>query len=247
MTFNHPSSAPGAIPGIASPELVSPAPRTAFYVGWFGVFDDSHPAGCPSCFVVRLFNRRAPTRLTSDGVRELFAVGLLYGNNLTRRGCSSSNAIGLHFTPIWAASSWRVDLYNGGPYQADHLPLFDWHCSAGCGREVGLSYRAGHASFGSLWDLLSPSGCCTVPCLAAGLFGGQGSFSRHALGHSSRHLNFMLVLQAEHNVLNATLPQCWEITCVFGGALFSRPSHGLTSSPFTGAGDPPNRNPSNHG
>ena len=53
-----------------------------------------------------------------DGIREPVSGGLLYGNNIiTAAVVPSSNAIGLHFYPIWAASSLDEWLYNGGPYQ----------------------------------------------------------------------------------------------------------------------------------
>ena len=54
----------------------------------------------------------------------------------------SSNAIGLHFYPIWKAGTLEEWLYNGGPYQ-----LVVFHFLIGifsyAGREWELSYRLG--------------------------------------------------------------------------------------------------------
>jgi photosystem II P680 reaction center D1 protein len=43
---------------------------------------------------------------------------LLYGNNIISGAViPTSNAIGLHFYPVWEAASLDEWLYNGGPYQ----------------------------------------------------------------------------------------------------------------------------------
>ena len=54
----------------------------------------------------------------------------------------SSNAIGLHFYPIWEANTMEEWLYNGGPYQ---LVVFHFLIGIFCymGREWELSYRLG--------------------------------------------------------------------------------------------------------
>eukprot|EP00956_Cyclotella_meneghiniana_P045066 scaffold351532_cov1827-Cyclotella_meneghiniana.AAC.1 len=53
-----------------------------------------------------------------DGIREPVAGSLLYGNNIISGAViPSSNAIGMHFYPIWEAASVDEWLYNGGPYQ----------------------------------------------------------------------------------------------------------------------------------
>ena len=53
-----------------------------------------------------------------DGIREPVAGSLLYGNNIISGAVvPSSNAIGVHFYPIWEAASVDEWLYNGGPYQ----------------------------------------------------------------------------------------------------------------------------------
>ena len=53
-----------------------------------------------------------------DGIREPVAGSLLYGNNIISGAVvPSSNAIGMHFYPIWEAATLDEWLYNGGPYQ----------------------------------------------------------------------------------------------------------------------------------
>merc|ERR1712024_432405 len=54
----------------------------------------------------------------------------------------SSNAIGMHFYPIWEAASIDEWLYNGGPYQLVVLH-FLLGVAAYMGREWELSYRLG--------------------------------------------------------------------------------------------------------
>ena len=53
-----------------------------------------------------------------DGIREPVAGSLLYGNNIiTGTIIPSSNAIGVHFYPIWESLAFDEWLYNGGTYQ----------------------------------------------------------------------------------------------------------------------------------
>ena len=53
-----------------------------------------------------------------DGIREPVAGSLFYGNNIvTGAVIPSSNAIGVHFYPVWEALSLDEWLYNGGTYQ----------------------------------------------------------------------------------------------------------------------------------
>merc|ERR1712123_181291 len=68
---------------------------------------------------------------------------LLYGNNIISGAVvPSSNAIGVHFYPIWEAASIDEWLYNGGTYQLVVLHFFIGVC-AYIGREWELSYRLG--------------------------------------------------------------------------------------------------------
>jgi photosystem II P680 reaction center D1 protein len=60
----------------------------------------------------------AGTPCDIDGIREPVAGSLLYGNNIITAGLiPSSNAIGVHFYPIWSALGFDEWLYNGGTYQ----------------------------------------------------------------------------------------------------------------------------------
>ena len=67
------------------------------------------------CFVIAFV---AAPPVDIDGIREPVAGSLIYGNNIISGAVvPSSNAIGLHFYPIWEAASLDEWLYNGGPFQ----------------------------------------------------------------------------------------------------------------------------------
>ena len=109
------------------------------YVGWFGVLM-SDSAAATTCFIVAFI---AAPPVDIDGIREPVAGSLLYGNNIISGAVvPSSNAIGLHFYPIWEAASLDEWLYNGGPFQ---LVIFHFLIGiyAYMGREWELSYRLG--------------------------------------------------------------------------------------------------------
>ena len=63
------------------------------------------------CFIIAFIG--APP-VDIDGIREPVAGSLLYGNNIVSGAVVLSNAIGLHFYPIWEASTLDEWLYNGG-------------------------------------------------------------------------------------------------------------------------------------
>jgi photosystem II P680 reaction center D1 protein len=91
-----------------------------------------------TCFVLA-FIAAPPVDL--DGVREPISGSLMYGNNIISAAVlPTSNAIGLHFYPLYAASSLEEWLYNGGEWQliASHFLIGIW-CYAG--RQWELSYR----------------------------------------------------------------------------------------------------------
>jgi photosystem II P680 reaction center D1 protein len=78
-----------------------------------------------------------------DGIREPVSGSLLYGNNIiTASVIPSSNAIGVHFYPVWDSLSINEWLYNGGTYQmiSFHflIAILTW-----MGREWEFSYRLG--------------------------------------------------------------------------------------------------------
>ena len=62
-----------------------------------------------------------------DGIREPVAGSLLYGNNIiTGAVIPSSNAIGVHFYPIWESLGFDEWLFNGGTYQFLVLHFLGW-------------------------------------------------------------------------------------------------------------------------
>ena len=110
------------------------------YVGWFGTL--MFPlSGISIIAYITAFVLAPPVDI--DGIREPVAGSLLFGNNIMTGGViPSSNAIGVHFYPIWESSVFDEWLYNGGTYQ--FLVL---HFIAGVlcwmGREWEFSFRLG--------------------------------------------------------------------------------------------------------
>ena len=81
------------------------------YVGWFGVLMIPTLLAATICFIVAFV---AAPPVDIDGIREPVAGSLIYGNNIISGAVvPSSNAIGLHFYPIWEAAS----LDEGRPVQ----------------------------------------------------------------------------------------------------------------------------------
>ena len=160
-----------------------------------------------------------------DGIREPVAGSLFYGNNIvTGAVIPSSNAIGVHFYPVWEALSLDEWLYNGGTYQFTVL-----HFIAGViswmGREWEFSFRLGMRP----WIFVAFS----APIVAASAVFivypiGQGSFSDGMPFGISGTFNFMLVFQAEHNILMH--PFQLGVAAVFGGSLFSAMHGSLVTS-----------------
>ena len=85
------------------------------YIGWFGCLMIPCLLTAISVFIIAFI---AAPPVDIDGIREPVAGSLLYGNNIISAAVvPSSNAIGVHFYPIWEAASLDEWLYNGGPYQ----------------------------------------------------------------------------------------------------------------------------------
>ena len=85
------------------------------YVGWFGVLMIPCLLAATTCFILAFI---AAPPVDIDGIREPVSGSLIYGNNIISGAVvPSSNAIGLHFYPIWEAATLDEWLYNGGPYQ----------------------------------------------------------------------------------------------------------------------------------
>lgn len=161
-----------------------------------------------------------------DGIREPVAGSLLYGNNIiTGAVVPSSNAIGVHFYPVWEALSYDEWAYNGGAYQ---LVVFHFILGVACymGREWEFSFRLGMRP----WIFVAFSG----PVVAASAVFivypiGQGSFSDGMPLGISGTFNFMLVFQAEHNILMHPFHML-GVAGVFGGSLFSAMHGSLVTS-----------------
>jgi photosystem II P680 reaction center D1 protein len=73
------------------------------YIGWFGVL--MFPLlGLAIVAYIAAFTLAPPVDI--DGIREPVAGSLLYGNNIiTGAVIPSSNAIGVHFYPVWESLS----------------------------------------------------------------------------------------------------------------------------------------------
>ena len=193
------------------------------YVGWFGVLMIPTLLAATTCFIVAFI---AAPPVDIDGIREPVAGSLMYGNNIISGAVvPSSNAIGLHFYPVWEAASLDEWLYNGGPFQ---LVVFHFLIGIYCymGREWELSYRLGMRP----WIMVAYS----APVAAASAVFlvypfGQGSFSDAMPLGISGTFNYMLVFQAEHNILMHPFHML-GVAGVFGGSLFSAMHGSLVTS-----------------
>jgi photosystem II P680 reaction center D1 protein len=193
------------------------------YIGWFGVLMIPTLLTATICFIIAFI---AAPPVDIDGIREPVSGSLLYGNNIiTGAVVPTSNAIGLHFYPIWEAASMDEWLYNGGPYQLIVLHfllgIFCW-----LGRQWELSYRLGMRP----WICVAysaPVAAATSVFLIYPI--GQGSFSDGMPLGISGTFNFMLVFQAEHNILFHPF-HMFGVAGVFGGSLFCAMHGSLVSS-----------------
>ena len=193
------------------------------YVGHFGVRMVPCLLAATTCFIIAFI---AAPPVDIDGIREPVAGSLLYGNNIISGAVvPSSNAIGLHLYSIWEAASLDEWLYNGGPYQ---LVVFHFLIGvfAYMGREWELSYRLGMRP----WIFVAysaPVAAATAVFLVYPF--GQGSFSDGMPLGISGTFNYMLVFQAEHNILMHPFHML-GVAGVFGGSLFSAMHGSLVTS-----------------
>jgi photosystem II P680 reaction center D1 protein len=193
------------------------------YVGLFGTLMIPCLLAATACFIIAFI---AAPPVDIDGIREGVSGSLLWGNNIISGAVvPSSNAIGLHLYPIWEAASLDEWLYNGGCYQ---LVIFHFLIGVWCyaGREWELSYRLGMRP----WIFVA----FTAPCAAATAVFlvypfGQGSFSDGMPLGISGTFNYMLVFQAEHNILSHPFHML-GVAGVFGGSLFSAMHGSLVTS-----------------
>ena len=193
------------------------------YIGWFGVL--MLPLLGVSLTVFTIAFIGAPP-VDIDGIREPVSGSLLYGNNIiTAAVVPTSNAVGLHFYPIWEAASMDEWLYNGGPYQ---MIAFHYIPALCCylGREWELSYRLGMRPWICV-AFSAPVAATTSVFLIYPL--GQGSFSDGLPMGISGTFNFMFVFQAEHNILMHPFHML-GVAGVFGGAFFAAMHGSLVTS-----------------
>lgn len=197
--------------------------RNRLYVGWFGTL--MFPLlGLAIIGYITAFIFAPPVDI--DGIREPVAGSLLYGNNIITGGViPSSNAIGVHFYPVWESLGFDEWLYNGGTYQFIVLHFILGVCSW-MGREWEFSFRLGMRP----WIFIAFS----APVIAATAVFivypiGQGSFSDGMPLGISGTFNFMLVFQAEHNILMHPF-HILGVAGVFGGSLFSAMHGSLVTS-----------------
>ena len=193
------------------------------YIGWFGVLMIPCLLAATTCFIVAFI---AAPPVDIDGIREPVAGSLLYGNNIISGAVvPSSNAIGLHFYPILDAASLDEWLYNGCTYQ---FVVFHFliGISAYMGRQCELSYRLGMRP----WICVAYSAPLSAAMAVFLVYPfGQGSFSDGMPLGISGTFNFMLVFQAEHNILMHPFHML-GVAGVFGGSLFSAMHGSLVTS-----------------
>jgi hypothetical protein len=156
------------------------------YIGWFGVVMIPTLLTATSVFIIAFI---AAPPVDIDGIREPVSGSLLYGNNIISGAViPTSNAIGLHFYPVWEAASLDEWLYNGGPYQ---LIVCHFLLGVCCymGREWELSFRLGMRP----WICVAysaPVAAATAVFLIYPI--GQGSFSDGMPLGKARYCPFFL-------------------------------------------------------
>jgi photosystem II P680 reaction center D1 protein len=193
------------------------------YIGLFGVL--MFPLLALSIIVFLASFIFAPP-VDIDGIREAVAGSLLYGNNIiTGALVPSSNAIGVHFYPVWSSLGFEEWLYNGGSYQLVVLH-FILGVASWMGREWEFSFRLSMRP----WIFVAFSAPLVASAAVFIVYPiGQGSFSDGMPLGISGTFNFMLVFQAEHNILMHPF-HIAGVAGVFGGSLFSAMHGSLVTS-----------------
>ena len=193
------------------------------YIGWFGVLMIPTLLAATICFICAFV---AAPGVDLDGIREPVIGSLMGGNNIiTAAVVPTSAAVGLHFYPIWAASSVDEWLYNGGAYQ---LIMFHFLIGIWCylGRQWELSYREGLRPWIAV-AFSAPVAAATAVLLVYPI--GQGSFSEGLPLGIAGTFHFMLAFQADHNILMNPLHML-GVAGVFGGALLAALHGSLVTS-----------------
>jgi photosystem II P680 reaction center D1 protein len=193
------------------------------YIGWFGSLMIPTGLTAAICFILAFLTAPA---VDMDGIRAPISGSILSGNSLISAAViPTSAAIGLHFYPIWEASSIDEWLYNGGPYQLIvlHAVLAIW-CYLG--RMWELSYRLGMRPWLPV-AFSAPAAAATAVLLIYPI--GQGSFSEGLPLGISGTFHFMLTFQADHNILMHPFHML-GVAGVFGGSLLSALHGSLVTS-----------------
>ena len=193
------------------------------YIGWFGVLMIPTLLAATICFILAFL---AAPAVDIDGIREPVIGSLLGGNNIiTAAVVPTSAAIGLHFYPIWEASSLEEWLYNGGCYQliVCHFLIGIW-CYLG--RQWELSYREGLRPWIAV-AFSAPVAAATAVLLVYPI--GQGSFSEGLPLGIAGTFYYMLAFQAQHNILMNPFHML-GVAGVFGGALLAALHGSLVTS-----------------
>ena len=197
--------------------------QNRIYIGWFGVMMLPTLLVATTCFVLAFIT--APP-VDMEGIREPVFGSLMTGSNLiTAAVVPTSAAIGLHFYPLWEATSIAEWLYNGGPYQliVAHFLIGIW-CYLG--RLWELSYRIGARPWLAV-AFSAPVSAATAVLLVYPI--GQGSFSEGLPLGISGTFHFMLAFQADHNILMHPFHML-GVAGVFGGALLAALHGSLVTS-----------------
>ncbi|MEM9905958.1 MAG: photosystem II q(b) protein [Cyanobacteria bacterium P01_D01_bin.44] len=188
--------------------------QNRIYIGWFGLLMIPTLLVATTVFAIAII---AAPPVDLDGIREPVFGSILSGNNpITAAVVPTSAAIGLHFYPLWQASSMAEWLYNGGPYQliVFHFLIGIWSY---LGRQWELSYRLGMRPWIAV-AFSAPVAAATAVLLVYPI--GQGSFSEGMPLGVAGTFHFMLALQAQHNVLMHPFHML-GVAGIFGGALLS--------------------------
>ena len=193
------------------------------FIGNFGVLMIPCLSVAAIVFVLAII---AAPPVDLDGIREPLSGSLMYGNNIISAAViPSSNAIGLHFYPVWEAFSLDEWLYNGGPYQ---MIIFHFLIGILCyaGRQWELSYYLGMRPWIFVAYMAPVSAAFAVFMIYPV---GQGSFSDAMPLGISGTFNYQIVFQAEHNILMNPFHML-GVAGVFGGALISATHGSLVTS-----------------
>ena len=196
--------------------MVVTSTNNRLYVGWFGVLM------IPTLLLPPSLSSPSPLLRSTSMASVSPSLAPIYGNNI------SPVLLFLPATPSACTSTPSGKLlpsmstYNGGPFQ---LVVFHFLIGiyAYMGREWELSYRLRPRS-----PLPTAHRRCSLRCLPGYPFG-QGSFSDAMPLGISGTFNYMLVFQAEHNILMHPFHML-GVAGVFGGSLFSAMHGSLVTS-----------------